>query len=140
MSGEQHTHRHGAQTIAQHAAPGFEHVDEELCRSFQRSAELVGRKWTAGILLAGILGARRFVEYRARVDGVSDRLLTQRLRELESEGLLERHVRPTTPVLITYRPTERAVGLMRALHPLVTWSIVDQATIPDTPKRLTEAH
>ncbi|MBB4689561.1 winged helix-turn-helix transcriptional regulator [Amycolatopsis jiangsuensis] len=108
------------------AMPGFEHIDEELCRSFRDSAELVGRKWTAGILLAGILGARRFVEYRAHVEGISDRLLAQRMRELEAEGLLDRHVTPTTPVLVTYLPSERAVGLMRALHPLVKWSIADR--------------
>ncbi|GAA0591885.1 helix-turn-helix domain-containing protein [Kribbella sandramycini] len=105
----------------------FSHIDDAQCRSFQTTAELVGRKWTAGILLAGVLGARRFIEYRARVEGISDRLLTQRLRELESEGLLNRHVVPSTPVQVTYEPTERAVGLMRALHPLVQWSVNDQA-------------
>jgi DNA-binding HxlR family transcriptional regulator len=115
-----------AHLMSDNPTPGFESIDEELCRSFQRSAELVGRKWTAGILLAGILGARRFIEYRRHVDGISDRLLTQRLRELESEGLISRQVVPTTPVLITYQPTERAIGLMRALHPLVKWSIDDQ--------------
>lgn len=103
-------------------AAGFEHIDEERCRSFQASVELVGRKWTAGILLAGMRGARRFVEYRALVAGVSDRLLTQRLKELEDDGLIERTVVPSMPVLIRYEPTERARGLMRALHPLIAWS------------------
>ncbi|WP_327036304.1 helix-turn-helix domain-containing protein [Micromonospora ureilytica] len=120
-----------ARKMSADPAPGFESIDEELCRSFQRSAELVGRKWTAGILLAGILGARRFSEYRRHVEGISDRLIAQRLRELEAEGLIERQVVPTTPVLITYKPSERAVGLMRALHPLVKWSIDDQASAPD---------
>ncbi|WP_328584659.1 winged helix-turn-helix transcriptional regulator [Streptomyces sp. NBC_00370] len=126
MNTEEHVGEGLATPLSGRTAPGFEHIDEELCRSFRRSAELVGRKWTAGILLAGMLGARRFIEYRAHVDGISDKLLTQRLRELEAEGLLERHVAPTTPVLVTYRPSERAAGLMRALHPLVKWSIVDQ--------------
>ncbi|GAA2234318.1 hypothetical protein GCM10010413_37000 [Promicromonospora sukumoe] len=109
-----------------HVVEGFEHIDAEKCRSFERSAELVGRKWTAGIMLAGMLGARRFVEYRGHVEGISGRLLTQRLRELELEGLLEREVIATKPVQITYRPTERGIGLMRALHPLITWSVADQ--------------
>ncbi|GAA3237572.1 hypothetical protein GCM10017691_36890 [Pseudonocardia petroleophila] len=103
-------------------AAGFEHIDEERCRGFQASIELVGRKWTAGILLAGMRGARRFVEYRALVAGISDRLLTQRLKELEDDGLVERTVVPTMPVLIRYEPTERARGLMQALHPLIAWS------------------
>jgi DNA-binding HxlR family transcriptional regulator len=107
---------------------GFEHVDAERCRSFQDAVELVGRKWTAGILLAGIRGARRFIEYRAHVAGISDRLLAQRLKELEAEELIERVVVPTTPVLVTYRPSERAKGLMSALHPLVAWSVEDRRT------------
>lgn len=108
------------------AASGFEHIDAERCRSFQRSAELVGKKWTAGILLAGMLGARRFGEYRHHVEGISARLLTQRLRELEAEGLMSRVITPTFPVLVEYEPTERAGGLMRALHPLITWSLRDE--------------
>ena len=105
---------------------GFEHIDEEKCRSFQNAVELVGKKWTAGILLAGVRGARRFVEYRGHVEGISDRLLAQRLKELEAEDLVERTVVPTTPVLVTYRPTERAMGLMRALNPLIAWSAEDR--------------
>ena len=115
-------------------SPGFEHIDEERCRSFRGSVELVGRKWTAGILLAGMRGARRFVEYRALVEGISDRLLAQRLRELEAEGLIVRTVVPTTPVLVRYRPSERAQGLMRALQPLIEWSIQDG---PDADARTT---
>lgn len=116
-----------ARRTSKHAVAGFEHIDAEKCRSFERSAELMGRKWTAGIMLAGMLGARRFVEYRGHVEGVSGRMLTQRLRELEVEGLIERRVVPTTPVQISYQPTERGIGLMRALHPLIMWSVADQA-------------
>jgi len=111
--------------------PTIEKIDEERCRSFRDTVEFVGTKWTAGILAAGMRGARRFVEYRESVDGISDRLLTQRFRELEIEGLVERTVVPSTPVLITYRPTERAVGLMRALQPLVAWSIADREDAED---------
>ena len=123
--------RSTAPRTSAHAVAGFEHIDAEKCRSFERSAELMGRKWTAGIMLAGMLGARRFVEYRGHVEGVSGRLLTQRLRELEVEGLLERRVVATTPVQITYQPTERGIGLMRALHPLITWSVADQRRVDE---------
>ncbi|MGD9528614.1 winged helix-turn-helix transcriptional regulator [Pseudonocardia sp.] len=114
-------------TVESLPVAGFEDIDEERCRSFQATVEVVGRKWTAGILLAGIRGARRFVEYRAHVVGISDRLLAQRLRELEVDGLVERVVVPTTPVLVTYRPTQRAIGLLRALQPLIEWSLADRA-------------
>lgn len=111
----------------QRAEPVLEEIDDEKCRTFQFAVELVGKKWTAAILLAGARGARRFVEYRAHVSGISDRLLAQRLKELEDEQLIERTVRPTTPVLVTYRPTERAMSLMRALMPVLQWSLQDRA-------------
>jgi len=100
----------------------FARIDEEECRRFQASAELAGRKWNAAILLAGARGARRFSEYRTLVDGISDRLLTSRLKELELEGLIARDVQPTTPVSISYSLTGSGRELISLLHPLVSWS------------------
>jgi len=97
---------------------GLEHIDDELCRSFLVHVEVIGRKWNSGILLAGVRGARRFSEYRAVVSGISDRLLAQRFRELELEGLITRTVTPTTPVLVQYEPTEYGRELLRTLQPL----------------------
>ncbi|MFJ9622467.1 winged helix-turn-helix transcriptional regulator [Streptomyces sp. NPDC101181] len=98
------------------------HIDEDTCRKFQRAVETVGRKWSAAVLLAATQGTRRFSEYRTRIPGISNQLLSQRLRELESHGLIERVVVPTTPVQITYLPTDRGVSLMGVLHPLIEWS------------------
>lgn len=105
---------------------GYEHIDDDVCRSFQRSVDIVGKKWTASVLMASMRGARRFVEYRARVTGISNQLLSQRLRELESHQLIERVVVPTTPVQILYRPTEKGAGLMRVLDPLIEWSVANE--------------
>jgi DNA-binding HxlR family transcriptional regulator len=102
--------------------PGFEHVDDALCHSFQTHLEILGRRWNSGIMLAAVRGATRFSEYRGMVTGISDRLLSQRLRELEFEGLIERTVVPTTPVLVQYRPTARGRELLAILQPLVAWS------------------
>lgn len=102
---------------------GFEHIDDELCRSFQTHLEVIGRRWNSGIMLAAVRGAMRFSEYRAMITGISDRLLAQRLKELEAEGLIERTVVPTTPVLVQYRPTDRGRELLRILQPLAFWSI-----------------
>ncbi|MFF7680329.1 winged helix-turn-helix transcriptional regulator [Actinacidiphila glaucinigra] len=73
-------------------------VHDEACPSFQGAVELVGRRWTGAILFAASRGARRFGEYRAVIAGISDRLLAQRLKELEAEGLIARSVIPSTPV------------------------------------------
>ena len=105
---------------------GYEHIDDALCRSFQVHLEVIGRKWNSGIMLAAVRGATRFSEYRGMIDGISDRLLAQRLRELESEGFIERIVTPTTPVLVEYRPTESGRELMQILQPLAHWSVVHE--------------
>ncbi|AMB59848.1 transcriptional regulator [Microterricola viridarii] len=98
-----------------------EHTDEAECRRFQAAAEIAGRKWTALILLAGVRGAERFSEYRALAEGISDRVLSVRLKELEQEGLILREVTPTTPVQVRYRLTEAGSELIEVLHPLVRW-------------------
>jgi DNA-binding HxlR family transcriptional regulator len=97
------------------------HIDDVDCRSFQDALELVGRRWTGAILLAGVRGARRFGEYRALVAGISDRLLAQRLKELEADGLVVRTVIPSTPVQIRYALSSDGEELMSALQPLVDW-------------------
>ena len=98
------------------------HINEEECRRFQSAAELAGRKWNAAILLAGARGARRFSEYQHLINGISDRLLSARMKELEGEGLVRREVQPTTPVTITYTHTKSGLQLISLLHPLVNWS------------------
>ena len=123
MTGSRPTDTSAAPSARSGAGDDFAYIDDEVCRSFQRSVEIVGRKWTASVLLASVRGARRFVEYRAYVPGISNQLLSQRLRELQNHGLIDRTVVPTTPVQILYRPTERGAGLMRVLHPLVEWSV-----------------
>ena len=99
------------------------HIDEAACRRFATTVEFAGRKWNAAILLAGVRGARRFSEYRAAVTGISDRLLAARLRELEVEGLIERHVRATTPVTISYTPSSDGLRLIELLQPLTEWGL-----------------
>lgn len=99
-----------------------QHIDDEQCRAFQRSAELAGKKWNAAILLALFRGADRFSKIIESVDDLSDRLLAARLRELESHGLVAREVVPTVPVQIFYRLTPAGGELIQILNPLVQWS------------------
>jgi DNA-binding HxlR family transcriptional regulator len=103
------------------AERGFEQIDDSMCGDFQGILEIVGRRWNSAILLAGMRGATRFSEYRAMILGISDRLLTQRLKELEAEGLIQRKVIPTTPVLVQYLLTDRGRELMRLLQPLTAF-------------------
>jgi DNA-binding HxlR family transcriptional regulator len=109
-------------TSDQTAFRRYQGIDDTGCRTFQDALELVGRRWTGAILLAGMRGARRFGEYRAAVTGISDRLLAHRLKELEGDGLIERTVIPTSPVQIRYAPSLDGQELMTLLQPLIDWS------------------
>ena len=99
------------------------HADDATCRAYQPALEFLGRRWMGMVLLAGRHGARRFGQYRALVAGISDRMLAQRLKELEQHGLIERTVVPSTPVQILYAPTPRADELIAATEPLLRWSL-----------------
>lgn len=106
--------------------PALETIDDEQCRAMVTHLEFLGRRWVGAILLAGIRGARRFSEYRVLVEGISDRLLSVRLKELEADGFIERTVTPTTPVSISYAPTRRGRELIAAAQPLSMWAHEDE--------------
>lgn len=97
-------------------------IDAESCWAFQRAAELAGKKWNAAVLLAIGRGAERFSEILRAIDGISARLLTARLRELERHGLIERDAVATASAHPRYRLTPSGADLLRVLRPLVEWS------------------
>jgi DNA-binding HxlR family transcriptional regulator len=103
------------------STPTWHHIDDAECRRFQASVELVGKRWSSGILLAVAQGSSRFSEIVTTVTGLSDRLASQRLKELEQAGLVHREVIATTPVQIHYSLTDRGADLMKSLQPLVWW-------------------
>ena len=106
-------------------------IDDESCRAFQDVIELVGRRWNGAILLALARGFRRFGEINAQVDGLSDRLLSQRLKQLEGAGLVQRTVIPSTPVQVLYELTDRGLRLIKALQPIVQFGVADRAVDDD---------
>lgn len=105
-------------------------IPDEACREFRGSVELVGRKWSAAILLALARGAERFTEVQHAVEGISSRLLAVRLKELESQTLIERTVVPTTPVDVRYTLTPCGRELLVVLMPLIQWQQRWNAPIP----------
>jgi DNA-binding HxlR family transcriptional regulator len=93
-----------------------------VCPHFHAAIELIGKRWTGAIVCALTEGPLRFGELVKVVPGVSDRLLSRRLRELEEEGLVEREVEPGSPVRVTYSLTERGAGLRPAIAELKAWA------------------
>lgn len=93
-----------------------------VCPHFHAAIELIGKRWTGAIVFALTDGPLRFGELAKAVPGLSDRLLSRRLRELEQEGLVEREVEPGSPVRVTYSLTEAGVDLGPAITELKTWA------------------
>ncbi len=93
-----------------------------VCARFHRAVELIGARWSGAILRAVFTDQRRFTEIRAAIPGVSDTMLTQRLRELEAAGILERVILPGPPVGVEYHLTEMGQELAPALEALLAWS------------------
>jgi len=93
-----------------------------VCPHFHAAIELIGKRWTGAILCSLSDGPRRFGELARTIPGLSDRLLSQRLRELEREGLVEREVEPGTPVRVTYALTEKGAELGPAIQELKQWA------------------
>ena len=105
-------------TDARRTLTGWETVDDEQCRRATSIVEVVGRRWSSAVLLAMSRGATRFSEIVAIVEGLSDRMLAVRLKELEHAGLVDRVVEPTVPVSVRYRLSSRGRDLLASLQPL----------------------
>lgn len=93
-----------------------------VCPRFHAAVELVGRRWTGAILFKLIDGPHYFRELLAAIPGISDRLLSQRLRELEAEGLVERSVHDGAPARVSYCLSEAGMELEPALRALYQWA------------------
>jgi DNA-binding HxlR family transcriptional regulator len=90
------------------------------CPLFQRAVAMLGKRWTGLIVHALLEGPRRFAELATAVDGLSDRMLSERLKE--SEGIVERRVLPRSPVAVEYALTARGRALQRVLRELHQWA------------------
>src|SRR5437763_8233362 len=89
---------------------------------FQRAIELIGKRWTGAVVKALMARQARFNQLLAGIPGISDRVLTERLRELEQEGLVERLVDPGPPVRVTYRLTARGRAAQPILGAITEWA------------------
>ena len=94
----------------------------ELCARFHRASELIGRRWTGAIIYVLLQQTCRFATLRDAIPGITDRMLSERLQELEDEGLVDRAVVPETPVRVEYSLTKKGKGLAEAIETLSNWA------------------
>lgn len=95
---------------------------EVFCPYFHHAIELVGRRWTGAILRAMLSGVIRFSDLTDAIPGLSDRMLSERLKELEAEGIVLRTVTPETPVRIEYHLTAKGHALVTAVEAISAWA------------------
>lgn len=93
-----------------------------ICPRYEHAIQLLGKRWTGLLLDALMEGPRRFCELTATVEGLSDRVLSDRLRELEVEGVVERIVYPQIPVRVEYKLTEKGLGLKPVVEAIHEWA------------------
>ena len=93
-----------------------------ICPRYHKAVELIGRRWSGAIISAMLGGQVRYHQIRDCVPDISDRMLAERLRELEAEGVVVRHVFPTTPVRIEYALTRKGLGLEATIRALSEWA------------------
>ena len=98
------------------------HGEAQLCPRLHRAVELIGRRWTGAVIRVLLSGPHRFNELLSAIPGISDRLLTERLRELEATGLIERHVEQGSPVRVSYELTCSGAALQETLDALGRWA------------------
>ena len=96
--------------------------DFKLCPKFESAFELLGKRWNGLIIRVMLSGKRRFSDISAMIPHLSDRMLVERLKELETTGIVERHVYPETPVRIEYELTQKGRELERVMDHVQIWA------------------
>jgi len=94
---------------------------EQICVRYQHAVEIIGKRWTGLILKVLMAGPQRFNEIAEQLQVISDRMLSERLKELEQEGVVERRVLPETPVRVEYTLTEKGRALAPVIQAIECW-------------------
>src|SRR3954447_15576587 len=97
-------------------------INIAVCPAYHQAVELIGRRWTGAILQVMAAGALRFGDIAAAIPGLSARMLSERLKELESEGLITRTVYAEHPVRIEYQLTAKGRDLEGVMASIGAWA------------------
>src|SRR5687768_142605 len=110
----------------------------ELCERFHRASELIGRRWTGAIIFVLLKSRCRFATLRAAIPDITDRMLSERLQELEHEGVVDRMVIPEAPVRVEYALTRKGRALASTMDAIADWAhkwIPEQPAAAAKPRR-----
>ncbi|AZV50069.1 MULTISPECIES: catDE operon transcriptional regulator CatR [Bacillus] len=94
----------------------------EMCPRFEKAVDILSKRWVALIVFQLLNGQQRFSEIEAALPNLSGRVLSERLKELELEGVVKRDVIPETPVRIEYSLTDKGMALAPILGEISKWA------------------
>ena len=104
-------------------------ADEDSLEALQAAVGVLAAKWSVVVLTRLAAGSQRFNELLRQIDGVSRRMLSATLRQLERDGLVERHVYARVPARVGYELSPAGQQLLDALAPLTGWGLVHRAEL-----------
>ncbi|KHF39085.1 winged helix-turn-helix transcriptional regulator [Halalkalibacter okhensis] len=94
----------------------------QMCPKYEHAIELLGKRWTGLIIRVLLDGPKRFKDIKAQIPDMSDRILTERMKELEQQAIVARSVFPEKPVRIEYSLTEKGLALEPVIESIQSWS------------------
>ncbi|WP_077620679.1 winged helix-turn-helix transcriptional regulator [Bacillus sinesaloumensis] len=92
-----------------------------ICPRFEKAISLLSQKWTALVIYQLLLGTQRFSEIQSAI-GISGKVLSDRLKDLEEQKIVKREVIPETPVIIEYSLTEKGRSIEPIIRDIEQWS------------------
>ena len=107
----------------------FPTSDEDSLAALQTGVNVLAAKWSVVVLARLASGTHRFNELLRQIDGVSRRMLSATLRQLERDGLVERHVYARVPARVEYELSAAGQQLLVALVPLAGWGLEHQSGV-----------
>ena len=113
----------------------FPTSDEDSVAALQAAVGVLAAKWSVIVLARLGCGTQRFNELLRQIDGVSRRMLSATLRQLERDGLVERHVYARVPARVEYELSPVGEHLLVALVPLAGWGLEHQSEVVDARER-----
>ncbi|NOU95648.1 ArsR family transcriptional regulator [Paenibacillus sp. LMG 31456] len=96
-------------------------MDKSICPRFEKAMNLLSQRWTGMIIYQLLSGPHRFCNIEAAI-GLSGKVLSERLKDLENEGIVKREVYPETPVRIEYSLTDKGVAFEPIMRDIEKWS------------------
>jgi DNA-binding HxlR family transcriptional regulator len=96
-------------------------LDKSICPRFEKAMSILSQRWTGMIIYQLLTGPQRFCTIESSI-GISGRVLSERLKDLENEGIVKREVYPETPVRIEYSLSEKGLALEPLMREIEKWS------------------